>query len=130
METINVRETRPLFLTKEGMPRKERLMTIEEACEELDKPISEDPIKRNYQLRTAYAVMGALKKFFREHHIQFIAPRIEGKTYYGFSGDPQLVENYISQVHKLALSYRRIENDVKMISAGQLPLLPIKASGE
>jgi hypothetical protein len=108
-------------------------MTIEQACDELEKSISEDPVKRAYQYRIAYAVMSSLKKFFREHHINFIAPEIKGKVYYGFTNDPQLVENYIHRVHKLALSYRRIENDVKMISTGQLmmsPSLRLSASGQ
>ena len=126
METISLKETRPLFLTKEGMPRKERLLTIEEICNELDKPISDDSIERAYQLQFARSVMSALKKFFREHHIIFIAPKIEGEIYYGFSSKPELIENYIDRVHKIALSYRHIENEVKMIANGQLPLIPMK----
>ena len=124
METISVKETRPLFLTKDGMPRKEQLMTIHEVCDELGKPISDDRVERNYQMSIARAVMSALKKFFRAHHIVFIAPKIEDTVYYGFSGDKELMENYISRVHKMALSYRRIESDVKMIATGQMPLLP------
>ena len=126
METISVKEARPLFLTKDGMPRKEKLLTIEQVFDELEKPISTDTAERSYQLSVAYAVMGALKKFFKAHHIIFIAPKIEDKVYYGFSGDEQLVENYISRVHAAALSYRRLENDVKMLSTGQLPILPLK----
>jgi len=124
VETISVKETRPLFLTKDGMPRKEQLMTIHEVCDELGKPISDDRVERNYQMSIARAVMSALKKFFRAHHIVFIAPKIEDTVYYGFSGDKELMENYISRVHKMALSYRRIESDVKMIATGQMPLLP------
>lgn len=135
METISVKEARPLFLTRDGMPRKECLLLIEEICAELHKPLSGDPVKRAYQLQFARSVMSAIKKYFHEHHVGFIAPRIEGKdgthrVYYGFSGDQKLVENYIERIHRHALSYRRIENEMKLISTGQLPLLPLKASGE
>lgn len=126
METISIKEVRPLYLTKEGMPRKELLMTIEEAFEKLEKPLSTNPVERSYQLRCGYAVMSALKKFFREHHIIFIAPKTDGKVFYGFSNNQAFIDNYLTRVHEFALQYRRIENDLKMIDAGQLPLLPLK----
>lgn len=123
METIKLKETRPLFLTKQGVPRKEQLMTIDEVCDELGKPLSDDPVQRAYQLNFARSVMSALKKFFHKHHILFVAPRIEGTVYYGFTHDPELIENYKRRVHGLMLAYRRIESNVKQIEAGQLDLL-------
>ena len=131
METISLREARPLFLTKEGMPRKEYLRKLTEICEELGKPISEDiKIERAYQRSIALSVMSATGKFFREHHIFFICPKIEGEVYYGFSSNQEYVDNYLSRIHERALSSRRIESDVKMISTGQLPLLPMENSRE
>lgn len=93
METIKLKETRPLFLTKQGMPRKECLMTIDEICDELGKSISDNPIERHYQLQFARSVLSALKRWFHQHHAFFIAPRIEGQVYYGFTNDDRLVEN-------------------------------------
>lgn len=122
METIKLKETRPLFLTKQNIPRKECLLTIDDICDELGKPLSSDPIERSYQHRFALSVVSALKKFFHQHHILFVAPRIEGTVYYGFTNDPKLIENYRNRLHNLALSYRRIENEVKQIESGQMEL--------
>jgi hypothetical protein len=129
METIKLKETRPLFLTKQGLPRKECLLTLDEICEELGKPISDDPVERAYQLQFARSIMSSLKRFFYQHHILFVAPRIEGIVYYGFTNDAELIENYKLRVHALMLSYRRIENEVKQIESGQLDLISARDTG-
>lgn len=124
METIKLTEARELYLSDSGLPPAEMLMTIDQVCDELGKPISNDRYERQYQLNLARTVMSALKRDFGKHHILFVAPKIGGKVHYGFTNDPELIENYISRIHKLALTYRRLESQVKQISSGQLDLIP------
>jgi len=126
METIKLKEVRPLFVTKQGLPRKEVLLTVQMICNETGKSLSSDLYERSYQLHLARSVMSALRKSFHEHHAIFIAPEIEGEVYYGFSGNLKLQENYFSRVHKIMLAYRRIENDVKQIASGQFSMIPMK----
>jgi len=124
METIKLTEAREIFLTKAGMPRKECMLTIDDVCDILDKPISEDKLERMYQLNVARSVMSGLKKFFRQHHILFVNPRIEKTVYYGFTSDEGMINNSIDRAHKMAIAYKAIEKSAAMIASGQLELIP------
>jgi hypothetical protein len=120
METIKAKETRNLFLTKNGMPKKNILMTLEEICENLGKPLPQDKIERFYVRAINTSCVRDTRKYFHEHHIMFIAPRINGAVYYGFSTNQKLLDNYSERLSKKTKSHALIERQAKSIMSGQL----------
>lgn len=122
METIKAKETRNLFLTKSMMPKKNYLLTMEEICDELGKPLPLDKAQRFYIRAINQNVIRDTRKYFHEHHIMFIAPRINGTVYYGFSSNEKHIDNYMERLKNKTKSHAIIEGVAKQIikSGGEL----------
>jgi len=118
-EIIRVKETSQLFLTKQGLPKKEFLLDINQICNALGKPIPENQPYRTYYRGGAVSVMSKVKKNFYKHHILFINPKIDGVVYYGFSSDLEKINNCINRVEKVVKSYKVIEKKAKTLSKDQ-----------
>lgn len=122
MQTIKASETRNLFLTRNGMPKKNYLVSMEQICEALGKPMPESGHERYYARIVNGNVIRDTRKYFHSHHIMFIAPRIEGLVYYGFSTKQAHVDNYMERLNNKTKQHAIIESVAKSIVHGQLEL--------
>jgi len=115
MNTIKSKETRGLFLTKKNMPKKEYLLSLEQIFEELKKPLPESSVERHYASSVNRSVVLGVKRYFHEHHIMFICPRIDGVVRYGFSQDIGKIDNYMDRLKKITKSHATVESGVKVL---------------
>jgi len=123
---ISVKEATPLYLTRDGLPRKERLLSLDDVHEALEKSYSSDPIERYYQKNIGAAVMSALGRKMRAHNIVWITPRIDGVVYYGLSGDEEKRQNSLSRCDDRRKAHTRIANQQRALIEGNRELLPLK----
>jgi len=123
---ISVKEATPLYLTKDGLPRKERLLSLDDVHEALEKNYSPDPIERYYQRNIGAAVMSALGRKMRAHNIVWITPKIGGVVYYGLSCDEEKRQNSIGRCDERRKAYTRIANQQRALIEGNRELLPLK----
>lgn len=127
---ISVKETTPLYLTKDGLPRKERLLSLDDVHEALEKNYSDDPIERYYQKNIGAAVMSALGKKMRAHNIVWITPKIGGTVYYGLSCDEEKRQNSLNRCDDRRKAHTRIANQQRALIEGNRELLPLKEQVE
>jgi len=123
-KAVTLKEVTPLFITKKGMPYKEKLMTLREICEECSKPLPErtraNASEYQYLQQLALSVLSALKKQFYEHHCFFVAPNIDGIIHYGFTSDMELIDNYCARVHVRMIGYKALEQTVQSLRTQKL----------
>lgn len=98
LELPKLRLIRTLFLTKPGLPKKEYLKEVDEIFDELHIELSQDPFKERYQRHVMYAVLSALRKYFRQHHVLFLAVERGDRIYYGFTQDEDTQRNSIERL--------------------------------
>ena len=120
VETIKFKEIKKLFLTKDGLPRRECLHTVRGLHQELDVPLSDNPILRSYQMHYGCSAVGALRRFFRNHNCLFIDPKIDGEVYHGFSQDEDKQINSFNRFNKFRRAMIASTNKHKQLMAGQL----------
>ncbi|MFA5379015.1 MAG: hypothetical protein WC455_24890 [Dehalococcoidia bacterium] len=114
---IGLEETRALFFDKRyGLPKIDCLMSIDQICEKLNKPIPLSNPERHLIMGVDLAVVGHLKKSLHKRHLLFVAPRIDGTVLYGFTSDPLKVDNYIERIKCSARAYKEIERLVKQLA--------------
>lgn len=126
MELIRSAETRNLFLTKAGMPKKNYLVSLEQICDALGKTLPESGMERYYASGMNRHVVRDTRRYFHNHHIMFIAPRIEGTVYYGFSTNQAHLDNYMERLKQKTKTHAIIEGVAKQIAHGQLELFSDK----
>lgn len=132
METVDmiphltVKETLPLYLTKDGLPRKERLLSLDDVHEALEINYSHNPLERRYQRNFGISVMSALGKKMRAHNVVWISPIIEGVIYYGVSQDQEKRENSLHRCEERRKAFTRIENQHRALIEGNRELLPFE----
>lgn len=119
MELIKSKETRDLFLTKAGMPKKNYLVNMDQICEALGKPMPVSGPERYYARVVNGNVVRDTRKYFHSHHIMFIAPKIEGTVFYGFSTNQAHLDNYMERLKNKTKSHAIIESVAKSICNGQ-----------
>lgn len=122
METIKAKEVRELFLNKNGMPKKDCLMSMDQVCEALAKPVPQSGPERYYVRAVNHSVMTNTRKYFHNHHIMFIAPKIGATVLYGFSRKQAYIDNYMERLHGKTKTHAVIEGTFKHIANGQLEL--------
>jgi hypothetical protein len=120
--TIKVEETRALFIEKRtGMPKAECLMSLDQICQKLRKPLPEKDPERLYIMNINLSSLSALKRTFLRRHVLFVAPKIGDIVFYGFTNDTNLIDNYIERVKKTTRAYQAIERTVKHLALEQQP---------
>lgn len=97
VETIKMRSTRDLFVTKKGLPRKECLKTVPDIYTEQRIPLSPNRIERTYQMQVGNAVVHAVRRYFRGHHCNWIDPKLGRWVYHGFSDDEDKQYNSLAR---------------------------------
>lgn len=123
--TVNIlrsNEVKSLFLDKKGFPVSEKLLALDDICKAVRKPMPQSQPERGYALSRNIRTINSVKQFFINHNVLFIAPRIEGITYYGLSKKQEYKDNYLMRLTGITKSHKIIENKIKHLSNGQLPL--------
>ena len=114
---INIPETRELYVTNRGLPRKEYLKTVPDLYEVQGIPLSDDPIIRCYQLQRGCSVVTAIRWYFRAHHCNFVDPKIGKLVLHGFTQDEDKQQNSQNRCDNRAKAYRISANTHKQLMA-------------
>lgn len=111
-KVIAIPETRQIFLDRNNHPKIECLMSIDQICKKLNKPIPMDQPEHGYILMRNICTMSAIKRYFYNHSMVFVAVSIKkpGKaradTMYGFTRKLELLENNRDRMNKSAKAYQ------------------------
>jgi hypothetical protein len=130
-----MKEVVPLYLTKDGLPRKECLLSLDDVHDALEISYSDDPIERFYQRNLGISVMSALGKKMRAHNIIWITPEIENKVtkkkevLYGLSQDEEKRQNSQARCDDRKRIHARIANQHRALIEGNRELFPINKKG-
>ena len=122
--SITVKNVRPQFYTKEGRPKKEHLVTVEEALKNAGVFLSKEKFEKYYQKNIAYSVLTAIKKDAHAHSEGFVVPKFKGvHARYGFTKNVDYHQNYMLRTEMRAQRAVAQSKEVKLITQ-QLSLLP------
>ena len=97
MEEITVNNVKPMFLTRDGLPKKECLKCNDDIMNELDRKISAEKYKKHYENNLINAVNTALRKFFRNNHMDWVDVKIGKIVYHGFTKDEDKIKNSLQR---------------------------------
>ncbi len=98
--TITVKNIRPLWLTKDGMPKKECLIDVLGVFEKKRIALTGSKGDKYYAKQLCNSVIYAIKKYFRSHNVNWIDTKIGNKVYHGFSKKKEYIENSILRSKK------------------------------
>lgn len=89
----SVKEIKRLYVTKEGLPKKECLLSRDEVNKQPGIKIPEDiPIASYVNQRTSIT-LNQTGKYFKGHHCNWITPKIGKFVYYGFTKNEDHLDN-------------------------------------
>ena len=124
MIQATTKKSRNLFINKNGLPKKEKLMSNEEIIKEFEKlpTLEEDPYKRCYLLNRYGSLMNYIGNHFRNHSMVFIQPKIKGQRKYGFSENEDYRKQYYIECKQREERQIEKRKQIDSLLQGQLKL--------
>lgn len=119
-KTITVKNIRPLWQNKNGMPKKECLLNIPEILKNIGIKLTGSKADKAYSKALCNSVVHAVRTYFKEHNVNWIDPKIGKKVYHGFSKKKEYIEDSLlrskgrMKVTKISFSKHKELSDTQL----------------
>ena len=121
-EIIAIGDIRRLYVTKEGLPKKELLLSRDDVMEKVGVYVPQDDMQSAHVRNRTSIALSQTGKYFKGHNCNWVTPKIGKRVYYGFTKNEDYMDNS-------ELRFRARSNIARRLHAQHATLIDGQKSG-